>query len=96
MRQATRPWNCILAKRGRPRKSTAEGLEGCVWPIECGEAGDCGGLLVDGLALCPEHAREQSPGRTCVWPGCEQTGPFQAICAYHMKRAIGLLGAFRP
>ncbi|HEY8199888.1 MAG TPA: hypothetical protein VII47_00890 [Actinomycetota bacterium] len=49
------------------------------------------------MALCPEHAKVlgQPPGETCAWPGCEQASPFNPLCAYHMKRALGLLGPWR-
>jgi hypothetical protein len=49
------------------------------------------------VALCKEHAKvlDDPPGETCAWPGCEQTSPFKALCAYHVKRAFGLLGPYR-
>ena len=97
MRRARRPWNSALGKRGRPRKEPPGTEPGCIWPIESRAGGACGDELAGGLALCPEHAKvlRQPPGTTCAWPGCEQTAPFKALCSYHTKRALGLLGPFR-
>lgn len=59
-------------------------------------AGACGSPTVDGLALCAAHAKVlDHAGSTCAWPECAQTRPFNSLCAYHLKRALGLLEPYR-
>jgi len=98
VKRGRRPWNSAVGARGRPRKDTPRANEGCIWPVQSRPGGMCGAPLAEGLALCREHAKvlDAPPGRTCAWPGCEQTSPFRALCAYHVKRALGLLGPYRP
>jgi hypothetical protein len=95
VRRASRPWTAA-GKLGRPRKQPAEKKPGCIWPVDGRPGGTCGDRLAEGLALCPEHAKtlDRPPGKTCAWPGCEQTTPFKPLCSYHLKRALGLLGPY--
>ena len=90
VRSARRPWEAF-GQRGRPRKELA-GRAGCQWPMPAAGS-NCGEQTVEGLLLCASHASvlEEPPGRTCAWPLCSQTAPFQVLCAYHVKRALGLL-----
>jgi hypothetical protein len=98
VKRARRPWNSALGARGRPRKRPGGTNGGCIWPVPSRPGGVCGALPTEGMALCREHARvlDDPPGKACAWPGCEQTSPFRALCAYHVKRALGLLGPYRP
>jgi hypothetical protein len=98
VRRARRPWNSAVGKRGRPRKEPSDQHEGCIWPMPTRRGGTCGDPPAEGVALCPEHAKVlgQPPGERCAWPDCEQTSPFNPLCAYHTKRALGLLGPWRP
>ena len=70
-----------------------------MWPAEGRAAGGtCGKRpLVDGLMLCAVHAKvlRQGMGKTCAWPGCEQTGLYRSTCEYHTKIAMGLLEPYR-
>jgi hypothetical protein len=97
MKHGSVPWNSGGAKRGRPSKEPARGTGGCQWP-ERHPPETCGRKPVAGLMLCSEHAKilDQRAGRACAWPGCSQTAPFEALCTYHAKRALGLLGPYHP
>ena len=98
MKRANRPWNSAFGSRGRPRKVPTGADDGCIWPVQASRGGTCGAPPAKDVALCGEHAKilDEPPGERCAWPGCEQTSPFKALCAYHLKRALGLLGPYRP
>jgi hypothetical protein len=94
--RAAAPWsagNRMAAKRGRPRKDAPQTntQRECIWPDP--DDGTCGRGIVQGLAVCPQHAQilSHGPGRACAWPGCAQAAPFRALCMYHDKRCRGLL-----
>jgi hypothetical protein len=98
VRRATTPWNgSSVGKRGRPRKERdGKKKVGCVWPAEMRPDGTCAHEPVEGLALCPGHAKVllQRAGKTCAWPNCEQTALFKPMCTYHTKVGLGLLDPY--
>jgi hypothetical protein len=106
VRRATKPWGSAAGssgcKRGRPRKEPAPNGKkepSCIWPASGRPTGAtyCKQPLVDGLMLCALHAKvlRQRVGKTCLWPGCAQTGLFKPMCGYHTKVAMGLLEPYR-
>jgi hypothetical protein len=99
MRHATRPWEGPQVKAAqRATVGVAKRRAGCAWPVKTRRrTGICGGPTVNGLALCARHAAilDQVAGETCAWPDCAQTRPFNSLCAYHLKRALGLLEPYR-
>jgi hypothetical protein len=89
-RTGTLPWESPNSGRGRPRKEPER--TGCPWPVPA-TGSTCGERTVEGLALCATHAAvlQEPPGGACAWPLCSQSAPFHVMCAYHLKRAMGLL-----
>ena len=68
----------------------------CAWPDRA-TGSECSKKAVKGLAVCAVHATviDEGPGEICAWPSCTQSAPFRALCAYHLKRALGLLESFQ-